>query len=120
MDVARTSPRESPPRAERGGRVGSPKPDPGRFLGLRTHRYEGRNLATPASPLLSTSQLATISEIGEERSAAAGELLYRVGDRIYPFVAILEGAVAIIDAAGNELIRQGPSGFLGELNLLSG
>jgi thioredoxin reductase (NADPH) len=77
-------------------------------------------MSTPASPLLSPSQLATIAEIGEERSAAAGELLYRVGDRTYPFVVILEGEVAIIDAAGNELIRQGPSGFLGELNLLSG
>src|SRR6185295_2614660 len=36
------------------------------------------------------------------------------------FVAIREGEVAIVDAAGNELVRHGPSGFLGELNLLSG
>src|SRR6185295_1160294 len=43
-----------------------------------------------------------------------------VGDRTYPFIAILEGEVAIVDAAGNELIRHGPSGFLGELNLLTG
>src|SRR4029077_4992415 len=57
---------------------------------------------------------------GEERSAPVGELLYRVGDRTYPFIAILEGEVAIIDAAGNELIRFSNSGFLGELNLLSG
>ena len=77
-------------------------------------------MSRPASPLLSPSQLAALAEIGEERSASAGELLYRVGDRIYPFVAILEGEVAIVDAAGNELVRHGPSGFLGELNLLSG
>ena len=77
-------------------------------------------MSTPASPLLSPSQLAALAEIGEERSAPVGELFYRVGDRIYPFIAILEGEVAIIDAAGNELIRHGPSGFLGELNLLSG
>ena len=77
-------------------------------------------MSAPASPLLSPSQLAALAEIGEERSAPAGELLYRVGDRTYPFVAILEGEVAIIDAAGNELVRHGPSGFLGELNLLSG
>jgi len=70
--------------------------------------------------LLSPSQLATLAEIGEERSAPVGELLYRVGDRTYPFIAILEGEVAIIDAAGNELVRHGASGFLGELNLLSG
>src|SRR6478672_6602928 len=78
------------------------------------------NLSAPASPLLSPSQLAALAEVGEERAAPAGELLYRVGDRTYPFVAILEGEVAIIDAAGNELVRHGPSGFLGELNLLSG
>ncbi len=77
-------------------------------------------MSTPASPLLSRSQLTTLAEIGEERSAPVGQLLYRVGDRTYPFIAILEGEVAIIDAAGNELIRHGPSGFLGELNLLSG
>jgi thioredoxin reductase (NADPH) len=77
-------------------------------------------VSTPASPLLSASQLAALAEIGEERSAPAGELLYRVGDRSYPFMAILEGEVAIIDAAGNELVRHGASGFLGELNLLSG
>jgi thioredoxin reductase (NADPH) len=78
------------------------------------------NLSTPASPRLSPSQLAALAEIGEERSAPAGELLYRVGDRTYPFIAILEGEVAILDTAGNELIRHGPSSFLGELNLLSG
>jgi thioredoxin reductase (NADPH) len=78
------------------------------------------NVSAPASPLLSSSQLAALAEIGEERSAPVGELLYRVGDRTYPFIAILEGHVAIIDAAGNELVRHGPSGFLGELNLLSG
>ena len=77
-------------------------------------------MSAPASPLLSPSQLAALAEIGEERSAPVGELLYRVGDEIYPFVAILEGEVAIVDAAGNELVRHGPSGFLGELNLLSG
>ena len=77
-------------------------------------------MSTPASPLLSPSQLAALAEIGEERSAPVGELLYRVGDRTYPFIAILEGEVAIVDAAGNELVRHGASGFLGELNLLSG
>ena len=74
----------------------------------------------PASPQLSPSQLAALAEIGEERTAPVGELLYQVGDRSYPFIAVLDGEVAIIDAAGNEIVRHGPSGFLGELNLLSG
>src|SRR5262249_38765494 len=34
--------------------------------------------------------------------------------------AILEGEAAILDGAGNEIVRHGASKFLGELNLLSG
>ena len=74
----------------------------------------------PPSPTLSTSQLARLAQLGEERAADAGEVLYQVGDRDYPFMAIIDGEVAILDAAGNEIVRHGPSGFLGELNLLSG
>jgi thioredoxin reductase (NADPH) len=74
----------------------------------------------PPSPALSASQLATLRGLGEERTARIGDVLYRVGDETYPFIAIEEGEVAIIDAAGNEIVRHGPSGFLGELNLLSG
>ncbi len=77
-------------------------------------------MSTPPSPFLSPSQLGTLAAIGEERTAPVGELLYRVGDRTYPFIAILEGEVAIVDAVGNVLVRHGPSGFLGELNILSG
>ena len=74
----------------------------------------------PASPTLSPSQLAILAGIGEERTATAGEVLYRVGDARYPFIAIIDGEVAILDAAGREIVRHGPSGFLGEVNLLSG
>ena len=70
--------------------------------------------------MLSDSQLATLAELGEERTADVGDVLYRVGDQRYPFIAILEGEVAILDAAGHEIVRHGPSRFLGELNLLSG
>jgi thioredoxin reductase (NADPH) len=74
----------------------------------------------PASPTLSAAQLATLAELGEERTADIGDVLFRVGDRIYPFIAILEGEVAILDTAGNEIVRHGASKFVGELNLLSG
>jgi thioredoxin reductase (NADPH) len=77
-------------------------------------------MAAPASPLLSASQLATLAEVGEERTASVGDVLYTVGDRRYPFIAIREGEAAILDAAGNEIIRHSAHGFLGELNLLSG
>ena len=72
------------------------------------------------SPTLSASQLATLAEVGEERTANVGDVLYRIGDRRYPFIAIREGEVVIHDAVGNEIVRHGASGFLGELNLLSG
>src|SRR6476661_5517733 len=77
-------------------------------------------MAVPASPRLSESQLATLGQIGEERTADVGDVLFRVGDQSYPFIAIVEGEVAILDAAGTEVIRHGASGFAGEMNLLSG
>jgi thioredoxin reductase (NADPH) len=77
-------------------------------------------MAAPAIPSLSAAQLATLAVAGEERTAAVGDALYRVGDASYPFIAIREGEVAILDGAGNEIVRHGASSFLGELNLLSG
>jgi thioredoxin reductase (NADPH) len=77
-------------------------------------------VAAPPSPALSSSQLARLAEVGEERTADVGEVLYRVGDQRYPFIAIVEGEVAILDADGNEILRHGASGFLGEVTLLNG
>jgi thioredoxin reductase (NADPH) len=61
-----------------------------------------------------------LAEHGEERTAAEGEYLFRIGDARYPLIVVLEGEAAILDAAGNEIARQGPGGFLGEMNLLTG
>ena len=61
-----------------------------------------------------------LAEHGEERTAAVGDRLFEIGDATYPFIAILEGEAAVIDSGGNEIVRHGPSGFLGEMNLLSG
>jgi thioredoxin reductase (NADPH) len=76
-------------------------------------------MASP-SAVLSQGQLALLAEHGEERRAEAGDILFKVGDRSYPLIAIIEGEAAVLDAAGEEIIRHGPSGFLGETNLLSG
>jgi thioredoxin reductase (NADPH) len=70
--------------------------------------------------VLSSSQLLLLSEHGEELSADVGETLFEIGDESYPFIAIIEGEVAVTDAAGQEIVRHGASGFLGEMNLLSG
>ncbi len=72
------------------------------------------------SRVLSSSQLATLAEHGEERTAAVGETLFEIGDESYPFIAIVEGEAAVLDGAGREVVRHGASGFLGEMNLLSG
>jgi thioredoxin reductase (NADPH) len=61
-----------------------------------------------------------LAEHGEERTAEVGERLFEIGDESYPFVAIIEGEVAVTDAGGREIVRHGASGFLGEMNLLSG
>ncbi|MEZ5063025.1 MAG: FAD-dependent oxidoreductase, partial [Solirubrobacterales bacterium] len=74
----------------------------------------------PSSPVLSGAQLETLARAGEERTAAVGEVLYRVGDETYPLIAIIEGEAAIVDREGNEIVRHGKSGFLGEMNLLNG
>ena len=72
------------------------------------------------SPVLSGEQLELLARHGEERTAAVGDVLFKIGDERYPFIAILEGEAAILDAAGDEIIRHGPRGFLGELNLMTG
>jgi thioredoxin reductase (NADPH) len=77
-------------------------------------------MAGPASPVLSESQLEMLAQHGEERTAEVGETLFEVGDRTYPFIAIVEGEAAIRDTAGAEIVRHGASGFLGEMNLLTG
>jgi len=77
-------------------------------------------VAGPVTRILSSSQLALLARHGEERTAAVGETLFEVGDESYPFVAIREGEVAVTDGAGREIVRHGASGFLGEMNLLSG
>ena len=77
-------------------------------------------MAAPVSRVLSSSQLATLAQHGEERTAAVGEELFRIGDETYPFIAILEGEAAVLDGSGQEIVRHGASGFLGEMNLLTG
>ncbi len=77
-------------------------------------------MTTTASAVLSAAQLATLRQVGEERAAAAGDVLFRAGGRRYPFTAILDGEVAVLDAANREVARHGPAEFLGEVDLLSG
>ncbi|MGN6587776.1 MAG: cyclic nucleotide-binding domain-containing protein, partial [Solirubrobacterales bacterium] len=77
-------------------------------------------MTRPVGRVLSKGQLEMLAEHGEERTAEVGEELFRIGDATYPFIAILEGEAAVLDGAGQEIVRHGANGFLGEMNLLSG
>ena len=74
----------------------------------------------PSNLVLTDEQQRILAEHVEERTAEAGEVLFGIGDRRYPFVAILEGEVAIRDARGGEVVRHHAPGFLGEMGLLTG
>jgi thioredoxin reductase (NADPH) len=77
-------------------------------------------MTSPVSRVLSQSQLDLLAEHGVEKTAAVGDVLFEVGDETYPFIAVREGEAAILDPTGREIVRHGTSGFLGEMNLLSG
>lgn len=77
-------------------------------------------MAVNVTGWLTDRQLELLRVHGAERTADVGDVLYRVGDRTYPFIATLEGEAAILDGRGEEIVRHGPHGFLGELNLFSG
>ncbi len=74
---------------------------------------------TGAYPRLSEEQLALLSELGKEREVAAGDVLYREGERSREFLVVLAGTVALL--AGDEVISVHRRGrFLGGLELLTG
>jgi len=75
---------------------------------------------SPLSPILTPGQLEALAAVGEERTAAEGDFLFRIGDERYPLIVILEGEAAVLDGAGKEIARQGAGGFLAEMNLLTG
>jgi thioredoxin reductase (NADPH) len=75
------------------------------------------------SPPLQAAHLALLRRCGQERATTAGQVLFREGDRAYEFIVVLSGAVTMVDhEAGvvRELATFGPSGFLSELNILTG
>jgi thioredoxin reductase (NADPH) len=90
------------------------------MTGTHSRQAAGERVENQLSPKLSAAQLEVFAAVGEERSAAAGETLWDVGDPHNPFVVILEGEAAIVDPAGHEVVRHSTDGFLGEMNVLTG
>ena len=75
------------------------------------------------SPPLNGEQLALLRLYGQEWPTAAGQVLFREGDRAYDFIVVLSGAVAVVDheaGAVRELAILGPGRFVAELNILTG
>ena len=60
-------------------------------------------MAPPASAVLSASQLQTLREHGQERTADVGDVLFKAGHARIPFIAIIEGEAAILDESGAEM-----------------
>ena len=78
-------------------------------------------MAHPPSHVLSSSQLEMLADHGEERTAEVGETLFEIGDETYPFIAIRRGrGGGARRARATRSSATAPSGFLGEINLLSG
>jgi thioredoxin reductase (NADPH) len=76
-----------------------------------------------AFPELTDEQLAVLSRFGEEREYAAGDIVFRQGER-YDFAVILAGKVAVVENLGAEnervVVEHGPRRFLGEYSLIAG
>ena len=115
--------------ARRGRRLRSRRGRPRR----RKRRRRGRRVSTTAIfseddrsaafPELTDEQLAVLSRFGEEREYAAGDIVFRQGER-YDFAVILAGKVAVVENLGAEnervVVEHGPRRFLGEYSLIAG
>lgn len=77
------------------------------------------------SPPLTDDQWARLIAFGSPQEVAAGDYIFRSGERDYPLILVEEGEVEIVRDAlawmGEEVLaRMGPRKFVGELGLLNG
>jgi signal transduction histidine kinase len=78
--------------------------------------------AAPILAGLGDEELARIASRGRERRLAAGEFLFREGDRPTAFHIVLEGQLETTrDVAGEQvlMLAHGPGGYLGAMALLT-
>lgn len=73
-----------------------------------------------ANARLSERVVATLEARGERRSVSAGEVLYQVDDRQYPFVYAISATLEVRDPDQLVLGSLEPGQFTGELSLLFG
>jgi thioredoxin reductase (NADPH) len=92
----------------------------GAGIGVVFENLNYEELKRRANERLSARVIARLEARGERRSVAAGEALYRVDDRQYPFVYAISAALEIRDPDGLVLGSMDPGQFTGELALLFG
>ncbi len=78
----------------------------------------------PAFPILTPAQLDRVAARGRARQLHRGEVLFKDGDLVVPFLVIRNGHIEIVQptAIGGEtpIVVHGPGQFTGEVNMLSG
>jgi len=79
-----------------------------------------QELQRRANARLPDRVVATLETRGERRSVSAGETLYGVDDRQYPFVYLISATLLIRDPDGLVLGVLEPGQFTGEFGLLTG
>lgn len=76
----------------------------------------------PVLESLSDEEVAHLAGTGHQRSLAAGEVLFRQGDRASVFHVVLEGQLETTRDVGGEqvlMLAHGPGGYLGAMALLT-
>jgi thioredoxin reductase (NADPH) len=74
-------------------------------------------------PKLTEAQVALLAPLGEVRTIAVGEVLFRPGNDSYDVMVVRTGTVSVVVGSGEEereLVRQGPGDLMVELNLFTG
>jgi thioredoxin reductase (NADPH) len=79
----------------------------------------------PTFPPLTEQQMRVVARRASRQPVAAGDVLYRAGDRGYDFIVVEAGEVEVVrpampDAEEAVIARWGPGHFLGELSMLTG
>jgi thioredoxin reductase (NADPH) len=73
-------------------------------------------------PVFSPDVLEELSEFGEQRELAEGDVLYRAGEAKWDFFVLIEGEVEVVrdDESQQVIVVFGAGQFIGELGLLTG
>jgi thioredoxin reductase (NADPH) len=76
-----------------------------------------------AFPRLSPDEIDSLRGFGDERAAAAGEILFAEGDRDFCFFVILDGAVEIVEHSSGverQVVMHEAGEFTGDVDMLTG